>query len=348
MFAMHSRFRRSDAFSLVELLVVIAIIGTLMALLLPAVQAARESARRTACANNLKQIGLAALNFESARTVFPPGYLGSTDFRDLGRLSGPPPQGSHQWNGVFVYLLPFLEAQGVYDLATQTLNIDVDSYDDNWWADPGAATAAQWTLGGLLCPTAPSGPPDLGILFQIYGQVKGPLYCVNIDRIFEGDSQVALTHYLSVAGILGKIGPEWYIPYQSGVFNNDDSLIGVYTTRAKLSVVRVADGTSKMLAFGEAPGTIATGIEDSGEFVLGHAWMGTANLPTIAGLDCSGENGAPNSGATYQTHWLYFGSMHAGDIVPFAYADGSVHHLGKSIDPRLLDALSTIGGAEVE
>src|SRR5215510_14620158 len=63
------------AFTLVELLVVIAIIGLLVALLLPAIQAAREAARRSQCKNNLKQIGLALHNYESARGAFPPGYV---------------------------------------------------------------------------------------------------------------------------------------------------------------------------------------------------------------------------------------------------------------------------------
>ena len=61
----------------------------------------------------------------------------------------------------------------------------------------------------------------------------------------------------------------------------------------------------------------------------------------------SSENGAPNPGASYQTHRSYFGSLHLGDIVPFVYVDGSVHALRKSVDLAVYRALSTIGGDEI-
>ena len=114
-----TRFQSSAGFTLVELLVVIAIIGTLVALLLPAVQSAREAARRNTCANNLKQIGLATLNFESSRKRFPPGFLGNTEASNYGAVSGP--RGRNQWIGVLVYLLPYLEAQPVFDRLSETL-----------------------------------------------------------------------------------------------------------------------------------------------------------------------------------------------------------------------------------
>src|SRR5438105_1065208 len=92
---------KKHAFTLVELLVVIAIIGVLVALLLPAIQAARESARRAQCKNNLKQIGLALHNHESARRAFPPGYISNSATKN-GPGTGP------GW-GWGAYILPYLE-----------------------------------------------------------------------------------------------------------------------------------------------------------------------------------------------------------------------------------------------
>src|SRR4030095_8650621 len=96
-----SRRRQSKAFTLVELLVVIAIIGILVALLLPAIQAAREAARRAQCQNHLHNIGMAVLNYESANQKFPVGFV-----------SQPTDQESWGWA---VFILPYLEEQAIYD-----------------------------------------------------------------------------------------------------------------------------------------------------------------------------------------------------------------------------------------
>src|SRR5213080_1457733 len=99
---LHRRTRR--AFTLVELLVVIAIIGVLVALLLPAVQMAREAARRTQCSNHLKQLGLAAHNFNDTKGALPPARLGN----------------SGNWLTWAVVMLPFIEQQNFYQLWDQT------------------------------------------------------------------------------------------------------------------------------------------------------------------------------------------------------------------------------------
>jgi prepilin-type N-terminal cleavage/methylation domain-containing protein/prepilin-type processing-associated H-X9-DG protein len=339
-------------FTLVELLVVIAIIGILVALLLPAIQAARESARRNSCSNNLRQISFAALNYESQRKVFPPGFLGSTDFDDGGALvdsTKPGPNNKHQWVGVLLFLLPHMEAQAVYDQATKNLKVGVDTLDRfNYWEDGYAWTTGQTSLGGLLCPTVTHGTPDGGIIDQMWGEIQLPNFILNASG-WEAAANLGLTHYQAVAGIYGKIGEQWLV----NNIPNDSHLVGIFTSRSKITAARVEDGLSKTLTFGEAPGSIGQGLENldgstSGGYSVGIAWIGSATLPTIAGLDPSVEDNEPNSGARYQTHWSYFSSLHTGGIVNFAYGDGSVHGLPKEIHWKVLDALSTIRGGETE
>ena len=115
---------RKSGFTLVELLVVIAIIGILVALLLPAVQQAREAARRTECVNNIRQMALAAINYESAQKRFPPGRL-SPDLVQSGNALagytnydnvGPNRYESSGFKSVHIWILPYMEAKNIYDL----------------------------------------------------------------------------------------------------------------------------------------------------------------------------------------------------------------------------------------
>ena len=125
-------------FTLVELLVVIAIIGILIALLLPAVQAAREAARRMQCANNLKQFGVAMHNYHSALNCFPPGFMVVTDTGSIG--------GGWAWG---VFLMPYLEQsslQGILSPSEYTLNEVVNN--------PNLLPMLQTDIPMFRCPSS--------------------------------------------------------------------------------------------------------------------------------------------------------------------------------------------------
>lgn len=169
---MHAREERSatpanhGGFTLVELLVVIAIIGVLVALLLPAVQSAREAARRMSCSNNLKQIGLAFHNYADTFQRFPPQDLAAAVPRC------PAPNNNFKW-GWGTAILPFVEQRALYDqLKPDACNMPAATTPIN------GAALLQTPLKGFICPSS-AGAPKLNPYFSNYS-TSNYVTCQNV------------------------------------------------------------------------------------------------------------------------------------------------------------------------
>src|SRR4051812_6555368 len=153
----HMRHRR--AFTLIELLVVIAIIAVLIALLLPAVQAAREAARRMQCTNNLKQIGLALHNYHQINDSFPMGA-------SLGMLNLNVYQAKQNWSYIAA-ILPQLEQTAIYNAINFNMGVNLAAS----LAFAVNSTAIQRQISPVLCPSDPNSGRDFNFSNNYYGSI---------------------------------------------------------------------------------------------------------------------------------------------------------------------------------
>ena len=322
---MKNSFKRG-AFTLVELLVVIAIIGILIAMLLPAVQVVREAARRTQCLNNIKQIALASLNYESAVGRFPPGVL-ADERSNRGIGSGV------QSVGVFCQLLPYMELNNVADLVEVNLNPDV--VDDAWQNfDPAGdmsfntRLASQSRIPSFECPSDDTEPT---LVFASH--FHNDIFPRSIRDNFEFSVEHGLTNYSPIGGVLGSV--------TSSALSTDskqwEGYNGIFTNRSKTTFGQISDGSSNTLLFGEIAG------QSGGSKPTGYAWMGAINLSMFY---WEFDRADLTSGQLNSMELNKYNSYHPG-VVNFARGDGSVATVPQSADLTTMYQLSAMGDGNV-
>jgi len=300
-------------FTLIELLVVIAIIGVLVGLLLPAVQQAREAARRSSCSNNLKQLGLGILSFYEARGKFPEANLGLSD--TTSTACGPTPYGP------LVQLLPFIERSDLADMFTSTAGL----------GDADNRTVASTIVSTFLCPSYEGKQTAL----------TGWRWCGS------GNITAAVTCYLGVRASRTPTFPN-YPAAERGVFGME--LVTASPRVAQSFITRmkdVTDGTSKTFMYGEIRpdgNSLWEGIHGRwSPWAMGHVYV---NVSAGAGSAQTMET-APNHPSYPETGWetYPFASRHPGGVQMLA-ADGSTQFVEDSIGTSIWRARGSMAGGE--
>ncbi|MFZ4732472.1 MAG: DUF1559 domain-containing protein [Pirellulales bacterium] len=346
-----SRLKRG--FTLVELLVVIAIIGTLVGLLLPAVQAAREAANRSNCTNKNKQLGLAMQNHHDSRKAFPAAIDRAPSTAVALSSTG---TGGYSW---IVHVLPYMEESNLYNTLASNSNrfgrLNTAGNVNNPYTLAGASGAAYQTqLPGLLCPSFAGQPTAQLSTASNYRSLLTGL---------GGLSNVAITNYKAMAGVCEReensvIGDNGAIPFRGPKVVNEATDALPYFG---LNMAAHRDGTSKTIMIAESKengesswidGTCAyvTGVSgDSAALPT----LGTNGVWTTTGATCSlgyGPSaqfttrvGAANTGYTARfplgNHAWGPSSEHSGGLVVHTYVDGSVKTLSSDIDPGVYFSL---------
>ncbi|MBI3865709.1 MAG: DUF1559 domain-containing protein [Planctomycetia bacterium] len=364
----HSTSKRRIGFTLIELLVVIMIIAILVALLLPAVQQAREAARRSQCANNLKQIGLALMNYETQHKVLPPGqvnllYGGSfnqTGFRfawpaeattqqfgfagGVGAIGGIPapvalnlPGAGLHGTSWMLFLLPNLDQANTYNMWNFNCNVWYNGsplYGTQMDMGTGLQTffPAQTEIKGFYCP---SRRQNMDVRSQ-FGN------CLRVDLNWTGGGN----DYGGCAGsgqvfedITGYRGTYDLLPGQLSAnpgFSYPPANVhrGIFYVNSSTRMADVTDGTSNVIAVGEVMRMNGFLGQNVGTVYQrssdGWAWGGAATM-----FSC-------RFGVNKGVHYDNPGSTHAGSIAQFLFCDGSVHLITPNINLTIFQNLGNI------
>jgi prepilin-type N-terminal cleavage/methylation domain-containing protein/prepilin-type processing-associated H-X9-DG protein len=307
-------------FTLVELLVVIAIIGILVALLLPAIQAAREAARRSSCTNNLKQIGIATLNYENGRKQLPPGRIECDGSFSGGASAGtghpctPPNTIPDLHRGAasgFLLLLPQLEDQALYD----TIEFDAGFWEQNsmTWLTARNIKVIATRPGVMVCPSDLSEPNSLDTKVGSAHDI--------------GTNLAATGSYAFCTGMYGANAGSQKTKYQnSGLF--------YYYRRHKTK--DCTDGLSKTMLGGEV---LEAHTQRSSNIWTRALRLVDTQRSTENPVNTPPGFNAPSSG-TFAGLNSAFGSYHAGGA-QFCFCDGHVRFIDDTIDQYVYASLST-------
>jgi prepilin-type N-terminal cleavage/methylation domain-containing protein/prepilin-type processing-associated H-X9-DG protein len=323
-------------FTLVELLVVIAIIGILVGLLLPAVQQVREAARRVSCQNNLRQLGLALHNYQSALSKFPPGYAYMSGADYAAQTGYPVAPGYDDANylgqawGAFV--LPYIEQNNLY----QTIDFDLPGFD------VANLPARETPLGTFLCPT------------DAWSQSN---------FVIRDDSVTPVERY-AAASYCANWGPASGVLETPGDPSDDinldatpDQSDGPFFRNSRIGFRDIADGTSNTLALGER--TNGPILDENGEPIGAPPHPNFENVWFAAIRDIVVPDDDHGHMVLFDTEYApnqsrgegtgadrAISAPHPG-VAQFAFMDGSVHTVSDQIELQVYRALSSIRGGEV-
>lgn len=377
------RKRSRGGFTLVELLVVIAIIGILIALLLPAVQAAREAARRSQCTNNMKQMGLALHNYADANKAFPNGGL-----MVLNNAGTSYPTHIRPWS---VAILPYMEQAGIAN--QYNLGLPADTSITFWrWPASVTAVAANAALGATvistyICPSAPGGAgrtitasitaADMAVLGGTAGQLS---------QLYSGTLSfpMAPMDYSSFHGVggpnnTGRFGDvawppgspnrpssgDQYGALPVAIYNNFPPLAGVGQMALTAGLAEISDGTSNTMLLAERVGgpTLYTkggaaldltpvGLPPAKFAALnGGGWINPFNgIGTLYGSAWTvtianfSANGPCAINCTNMTYKNMY-SFHPGGV-NMLLADASVRFISETTEPFVIGSLFTRNNGE--
>lgn len=326
--------RKYKAFTLVELLVVIAIIGVLVALLLPAVQAAREAARRMQCGNNLRQLALGAMNHHDVQGFFPSGGWGWRWFADPNSGYGVSQPGGWPYS-----LLAFIEAQNIRDLGVGVTNPSQ--------LEPLMLTVAETPIASFNCPTR---RPAIA---YPYARNLGDM-AYNLSNCKPGQCQVSRTDYCGNAGNINPVDPgfpssldgwkdyNWETSDDARSFQN-----GVIYQASEVGIRRIVDGTSKTFLMGERsinPDRYEDGLSgnDDQSLYVGYDYdtIGYTGEEDKNRTDSDQKVFQPFQDTPGVTAYYFYGSAHPAGL-NMALCDGSVDFFNYDMDEEAWKAMGS-------